>query len=265
MTDDPINDIRRGMMRAARRRTRPWWRRPAILAPFAALAVAAPATAAIGGLWSPDATPAPPMSTTTAAASSPASAPAVNRCSPAALSQGAETTDQEPPGTLTEKFGIFRATQTEADRAGVSRFAGGRSPGALATAFVRRLPDDADGRARWVAPSLVTASDQDGRPCFGEQWVLTTAGTGGVTIGITQAAEGTIGASGTPRDPSVAVVSGLMPDGTSSVKVQYEGDTTDQRTFPVVRNAFSYRVKLPVERAAKPDLTRSAEDTPAKP
>lgn len=253
MSDNPMQDLRNALLRTATRRTHPWWRRrPIWLATFAVLLIAAPATAGIGGLWSPDVKPAAPMVTTTAPATPSAASCLTNPFS------GRRTTTATPPPDVIGALGILRTPATAADRAGqpVTRSAAFRG---VSRDHVRLLGTDADGKRQWIAPALrVIEARPATRECparpASRTWSLVTFsedGGGGSTDAATLKRQGATGSTGSTDRESI--VTGIAPDGVAEVSVSYDG--TAARTWPVTRNFYSYRVALPAERAVSPDIT----------
>lgn len=274
MSDDPIRDLRTDLVRAARHRLRPWWRRrPALLGLLAVLLVAAPATAAIGGLWKPDVPPMAPMKTVTATAISPASA--ARSCVENPFEQhGPRTTTATPPQAMLALFGVLRTPQTEADRAGLQDpgIRIGMAPRMVATRAVRRLGVDAAGETQWLVPSLVVTRARKAtarcpaRPAV-RRWMLTKVGGGGAG-GVPYddlARHSAVGSHGIAGNDRIAAVDGLAPDGVASVTITYPGDADAPRTFPVRRNYFAYRVELPVEQAYVAKVRWNAPDGSAVP
>lgn len=255
MSDNPIKDLRSDIVRAAHRRLRPWWRRrPALLALLATLLVAAPATAAIGGLWDPDVEPMAAMPTVTATAVTPAS----EGCTSGSFGfgQGPSTTNATPPPDLARRLSVLRSPQTAADRAGEAMF---RRPGIgrVARRGIRLLGTDASGQRTWLAPVLMVikarrATARCPRRPPSRKWLLAQIGQGGALLNARDIEnEGSMGSSG-PK-PSKATVVGIVPDGVASVTVTY--GSTPGRTWPVRRNFFTYRVALPVEQAYQGEIT----------
>lgn len=269
MTNDPINDLRSDLMRAARRRHRPWWRRrPAFLGLLIILVIAAPATAAIDGLWKPDVEPMAPMKTVTATTSSPATL--AGSCANNPFKQrGSRTTTATPPARMLELFGVLRTPQTDVDRAGLSDpdIRIGMAPRMVAPRYIRSLGTDAAGRRRWLIPSLVVTKARKAtarcpaKPAS-RRWLLTVVGAGGgggAPYGYL-ATHAHLGSSGIPGNDAVAAVDSLVPDGVASVTITYPDDKAPPRTWPVRRNFLSYRVKLPVEQAYIAKITWNAPD-----
>lgn len=268
MTDDPINDLRSDLMRAAVRRHRPWWRRrPAVLGLLAGLVVAAPATAALGGLWKPDVEPLV-MKTVTATAASEASV-APQCAGDPYRPRGPRSTDETPPERMLDLFGVLRTPQTAADRAGLSDpgIRVGMAPRMIAPRFIRRLGTDAAGRTRWLIPSLVVtparkATDACPARPASRRWLLTTIGGGGAGGAPYEdlATRPHLGSAGIPGNDAVAAVDSLVPDGVATVTITYPGDNGPPRTWPVDRNFLAYRVELPVEQAYIAKITWNAPD-----
>lgn len=249
MSDDPTADLRNALLRAAVRRHRPWWRRrPIVLAPLAVVLIAAPATAAIGGLWSPDVPPAAPMTTTIATSAATPAAP----CPPSSSRDATGT----PPANVRNVLAVLRTPQTAADRAGQA-FAKRDDRIRVATAFIRLLGTDASGERQWIAPAQQNSATPSGTgdcsTSTERSWTLMTfsaRGGGGAGDAATLMRRGAIGSSGASDREST--VTGIAPDGVAEVSVSYDGSAP--RTWPVRRNFFSYRVALPADRAAAPDV-----------
>ncbi|MEV4419126.1 hypothetical protein AB0L40_04015 [Patulibacter sp. NPDC049589] len=264
MSHDPLQDLRAGLVRAARRRHRPWWRRrPALLGFLVVLLAAAPATAAISTLWRPDVPPLPPARTTVATRVS-ASAP---RCvQNPGLRAGHGTTDLVPPKDMTDAFAVLRRPQTAADRAG-GRYARVMIAGKLASAAVRTVGPDANGDPKFLVPSLIDVPARPrtehcpARPAV-RTWMLSVAGRsgGGTSPYRDFIARGTFGTSG-PSDRE-SVVSGIVPDGVASVTVTY--GSADPRTFPTHDNAFTYEVGLAAEQFPSSVVWNDADGRPIK-
>lgn len=254
MSDDPIQDLRGALVRAATRRHRPWWRRrPAFLAGLAVVLVAAPATAAIDRLWRPDVEPATPWPTVTATASSSASASCGER-----PFRGPRTTTATPPPEVLGALSVLHAPESSADRAGRAAARRSGSP-RVAIRHVRLLGVDAAGGRHWIVPMLVLSraraatADCPARKAK-RTWMLRTfgeTGGGGAIDVATLVRRGTTGASG-PSDRE-SVVTGIAPDGVAQVSVAYDG--APARTWPVRRNFYSYRVALRAEQAFTPTVT----------
>jgi hypothetical protein len=262
VSDDPIADLRRALVRTAVRRQRPWWRRrPSLLGLLAVVLVAAPATAAVDRLWKPDVPPVAPMRTVTAKATPPvaarASAGATADCD-AGTGVVRSTTRATPPARLLGALSVLRAPETPDDRAGRRAARRLGMPG-IAVRHVRTLGRDASGDRRWIAPRLVAV---DARPATAScparrrvrQWSFAAFGEhgGGAEYAASQIQRsGTLGASGTGRRE--ATVAGIVPDGVAQVEVSY--GRAAARTWPVRRNFFSFRVRLPVEHAYRGRVT----------
>jgi hypothetical protein len=257
VSPDPRETLEHILLRAARKRRRPWWRgRPAIGGLLATLVITAPAAAAIGGVWSPRTEPAAPMTTVTAATDSTDQVPDCDR-GPAYDRGG--STSVEPPEDLLRRFGVLRTPQSAEDRAGLASSAIRLKvlPGKVARNYVRNLGTDAAGRQRWLVPTLVSSTPRAGcaEARVPERWFLATIGEGGAGSSDYRDIIGraTVGASGVPDSPNLAIAEGLAPDGVVSATTSYPGGSgsEDSRTWKVRRNYFSYRVDLSVEQASQ--------------
>lgn len=137
----------------------------------------------------------------------------------------------------------------------------------VATKSIRRLGTNGAGRPQWLVASLVitpartATTDCPARPAT-RRWQLTKIGGGGGsgTDYERLATRTHLGSSGFPDNNALAAVDGIVPDGVASVTITYPGDHGPPRTWPVKRNYFSYRVKLPVEQAYTGTVTWNAPD-----
>lgn len=228
-------------------------RRPFLLGVLAAVAVAAPAGAAIGGLWQPDADPVP-MSTVLAP---PGQAKGAPQCGPPHLQAGRlVTTDQALPQALIDRFAVLRRAQRGEDRDGLRQPSARTAPGAIAAGAVRLLGKDPNGHRHWVIPTIEAPSSAgSGCPAGRSEqgWHLAVVGDDGSS---TSAAyrdllrKPTFSARNPDRRPGQSVATGIAPDGVASVTVSYPGDPGLGRTWPVAHNFFTFVVGLPEGQAA---------------
>lgn len=255
MTADPRDDLERSLLHAARARHRPWWKtRGTLLGGIALVAVAAPATAAINGVWSPDG--ATPISTTTRAI---------------AATGGCMTNDSPKPTVstaplpryLTDAFSVLRADRTNDDQPVLPDDL--ITDGAVIDA-ARLLGRNEDGKPYYVVP-VISRDRADLLPddCLAQlsperrraaeaanakirssppAWKVCVFSTNGGGCGSARrvAHDGSAGQQGVSETEPIGEFPTLVPDGVAAIRVSYAGNPP--RTFPVRRNFTVYRVRL---------------------
>lgn len=255
MKPDPRDDLERSLLRAARARHRPWWKtRSAILGVVAVVAVAAPATAAINGVWSPDGTTTIPTTTRAIAATG-----------------GCTTTESPRPTTSTaplprylmNAFSVLRSERTAEDRPHLPDDL--ISDGAVVDA-ARLLGRNEDGNPYYVVP-VVSRDRADLLPddCLTQlsperrrtaetanakirssppAWKVCVFSTRGGSCGSARriARNGSGGQQGISETQPIGEFATLVPDGVTAIRISYTGNPP--RTFPVRRNFAIYRVRL---------------------
>lgn len=255
MSPDPRLDLERLLLTAARTKQQPWWKRHAVLtSSIAALAIAAPATAAINGVWSPDGTGSIPTTTRAIAATG-----------------GCETNQSPKPATsaaplpeyLTRAFAVLRTERTGEDRLRLPDDL--ISDGAVVDA-ARLLGRNEDGKPYYLVP-IISRDRADILPedCLAQltperrraaetanakirsapaAWkvcVFSPTG-GGCNRARSVAEDGSSGQQGISETEPIGEMHSLLPDGVANIRVTYAGNPP--RTFPVTRNFAVYRVRL---------------------
>ncbi|XAY06003.1 hypothetical protein DSM112329_02864 [Paraconexibacter sp. AEG42_29] len=254
----------------------PWWRRRrtlSLLALISVVGVGSPAVARVTGVWAPERdTPRRPARTVTA-----------NVPAPQASAAGASITeftcvgDPGPgPTTYTDSptdpallaiLSVLRAPATAADRLARSRLS--RTSMGLVNPAAIRVLGTAGGKTYYAIPArgkpaplikdcLERLSPSDRREALRlsaerrhrlaqpHLCVQTRSGGGCSATASTLAAAGAHGSAGGNER---SVHWGVVPDGVSSVRVRYSGES---RTFPVRRNFYSFEIR------------RGADETPTQ-